>query len=98
VLAANVVAALGRHIPGLSRNLVAIDVLTPDDARERFGVDDAFGGRVTAERLLAGWRERLATPVAGLVICGASADPVGAVSGRSGRLAAKFACKTGGRL
>jgi len=91
LLAAKVVAQLSRHLPGLSRHLVGIEVLTPDEARHGFGADDAFGGAVDAARLLADWRERVRTPMPGLILCGAAADPVGAVSGRGGRMAACFA-------
>ncbi|HTW36834.1 MAG TPA: NAD(P)/FAD-dependent oxidoreductase [Rhizomicrobium sp.] len=91
LLAAKVVAALSRHMPGLSAHLVGVDVLTPDDVRESYDADDAFGGAVDARRLLADWRSRVRTPVPGLILCGAAVDPVGAVSGRGGRVAACFA-------
>jgi phytoene dehydrogenase-like protein len=90
LLAAKVVAALSRHIAGLSGQIVALDVLSPDDARELYGADDASGGPVDATRLLAGWRARVKTPIPGLLLCGAAADPVGAVSGRGGRMAACY--------
>lgn len=86
LLAARVVGALSRHMPGLSTALSAIDIATPDDTDG--GVDDAFGGSVDVRRLLSDWRARVTTPVDGLVLCGAAADPVGAVSGRGGRVAA----------
>lgn len=88
VLAAKVVQALARHMPELNRHLVAAEVSTPDELAARYGAGDAFGGAVDATRLLAGWRARVATPIPGLVLCGAAADPVGAVSGRGGRAAA----------
>ncbi len=90
ILAAKVVSALGRHIPGIGRHLVSVEVLTPEDAHEIYGVDDAFGGAIDVQRLLADWRARVRTPIPGLVLCGACADPVGAVSGRGGRAAASF--------
>lgn len=96
-LAAKVVAALGRHVAGLARHLVAVEVLTPDDVRETYGADDISGGPVSAERLLADWRDRVRTPIPGLLLCGAAADPVGAVSGRGGRVAAAFAFAEGRR-
>ena len=95
VLAANVVAALSRHFPGLARRLVGVEVLTPDEIGEPF--DDAFGGAVDSTRLLADWRARVRTPISGLILCGAAADPVGAVSGRGGRVAAAFAFEERGR-
>jgi len=48
-------------------------------------------------RLLADWRARVETPVKGLILCGAAADPVGAVSGRGGRMAAAYVFETEGR-
>jgi phytoene dehydrogenase-like protein len=90
-LAAKVVGALSRHIPKLAEHLVGVDVMTPDDVRASYGADDAVGGPVDATRLLADWRARVRTPIQGLILCGAAADPVGAVSGRGGRMAAAYA-------
>lgn len=97
VLAAQVVAALGHHFTGLAQYLVAVEVLTPDDARDNYGAEDSSGGAVDARRLLADWRARVATSVPGLVLCGAGADPVAAVSGRGGRVAAAYAFAQGAR-
>jgi phytoene dehydrogenase-like protein len=90
-LAARAAAALESFAPGLARKIVAADVLTPDDIAERYGSEDEFGGLVSVERILSGWRARIATPITGLFLCGASAEPVGAVSGRAGRIAASIA-------
>lgn len=97
VLAAQVVAAFGHHFAGLARHLVAVEVLTPDDARTMYGIEDSSGGAVNAQRLTADWRARVATSVPGLVLCGACADPVGAVSGRGGRVAAAYVFAQGAR-
>jgi phytoene dehydrogenase-like protein len=97
LLAARVIAALSRHMPGLSTHLVSVDVTSPEDARATYGADDAFGGSVNAGRLLADWRARVRTPIPGLILCGAAADPVGAVSGRGGRMAACFAFEQDGK-
>jgi len=97
LLAAKVIAALSRHIPGLGAHLAGVDVLSPEDVRETCGADDAFGGSVDAGRLLADWRARVRTPIPGLILCGAAADPVGAVSGRGGRMAACFAFEQDGK-
>jgi phytoene dehydrogenase-like protein len=96
-LAARVVAALSRHVPGIANHLIAADVVSPDDVLDNYGADDAFGGPVSVERLLGGWRSRVRTPIDGLVLCGPSADPVGAVSGRAGRMAAQFALEAGSK-
>ena len=39
--------------------------------------------------MLSDWRTRLRTPVAGLMLCGAAAEPMPAISGRAGRIAAQ---------
>ncbi|MDE2266719.1 MAG: hypothetical protein KGL29_12515, partial [Alphaproteobacteria bacterium] len=46
---------------------------------------------LTVAHLLAGWRERIATPIDGLLLCGEAAEPVPAVSGRAARIAAGLA-------
>jgi phytoene dehydrogenase-like protein len=90
-LAAKVVMTLGRHVSGIERHVKAAEVLTPDDFTTRYGVDDEFGGQVSVDRILGDWRARICTPIAGLYLCGAAAEPVGAVSARAGRIAAMLA-------
>ncbi|MGD0143550.1 MAG: hypothetical protein ABSC92_10350, partial [Rhizomicrobium sp.] len=90
-LAAKAVAALDRHAPGLARRVVAAEVLTPDDIAARYGVED--GGPVTVKHLLSDWRSRIGTPIKGLFLCGAASEPLGAVSGRAGRIAAALALR-----
>jgi phytoene dehydrogenase-like protein len=41
--------------------------------------------------MLSSWRERIATPVRGLYLCGEGAEPVPALSGRAARIAAAMA-------
>lgn len=86
ILAAKAVTALERFFPGIARHIVAAEVLTPDTLRIRYGPEQ---DRLETSRMLMGWRDLLCTPVKGLFLCGA--DPVGAVSGREGRIAATFA-------
>jgi phytoene dehydrogenase-like protein len=78
-LAARVAGVLDRHFPGLSRNILAAEILTPDhlSPSRRAGVG----------RMLSRWSERTETPLAGLMLCGAGAEPVAAVSGCAARLA-----------
>jgi len=88
--AARIVAALNQCIPGLARHMVAIQVLTPDDLSARFGTEpDDLG----VPRMLADWSSRVRTPISGLYLCGADAEPVPAVSGRAGRIAASLALR-----
>ncbi|MGD0192094.1 MAG: NAD(P)/FAD-dependent oxidoreductase [Rhizomicrobium sp.] len=86
--AVGVLATLNKRIPGLLDRTTGIDVLTPDVLAVRYGT--AFG-RVDAARLLSGWPSRIRTPIDGLFLCGAEAEPVPAVSGRAGRIAASLA-------
>jgi phytoene dehydrogenase-like protein len=97
VLKAKVIAALERHINGLSRHVVTTKVLTPEDLVARTGADGETGGAIDMPRLFAGWQSRICTPVAGLFLCGADAEPVGLISGRAPRIAARFACGNFGK-
>ncbi len=81
-LAENVLSALERRAPGLRADCLAVNVVAPN-APER--------DPLTAAHLLAGWRARIATPIGGLLLCGETAEPVPAVSGRAARLAAGLA-------
>lgn len=78
-LAAWVASVLDRHFPGLSQKIVAAEILTPDELPP--------SGRADVTRMLSRWSERTETPIAGLMLCGAGAEPVAAVSGRAARLA-----------
>ena len=78
-LAARVAGVLDRHFPGLSQRIVAAEILTPDALPP--------GRHASTTRMLSPWSERTQTPIAGLMLCGASAEPVAAVSGRAARLA-----------
>jgi phytoene dehydrogenase-like protein len=82
-LTAKVIGMLDRLSPGLVPDIVAVDVLTPEDLADE---DEAQ----TPERMLGPWRARVNTPIAGLYLCGASVEPVAAVSGRAGRIAASI--------
>lgn len=86
-LTAKVIAMLDRLSPGLVPAIVSTHTVTPDDMAEQ---DDA----ASPERMLASWRERIQTPIAGLFLCGVAAEPVAAASGRGGRIAAAIALET----
>jgi phytoene dehydrogenase-like protein len=85
-LAAKVVAALESHSAGLARHVGAVQVLSPVDIAERTGAREEG---LDDTRLLSDWNTRTMTPIPGLYLCGA--EPVGAVSGRAGRIAASLA-------
>ncbi|HTT98016.1 MAG TPA: NAD(P)/FAD-dependent oxidoreductase [Rhizomicrobium sp.] len=79
-LVERVTAALERHTAHLRARIVGLDVQVPRE-------EEPFSGA----RLASSYRARIATPVEGLFLCGVAAEPVNAVSGRAGRLAAGIA-------
>ncbi len=87
-LVERVILALERHAAGLARHITAAEALTPSDIEYAYGADDELGGAATAARMLAPWASRVKCAIAGLYLCGASAEPLGAISGRAGRIAA----------
>ena len=76
-----VVAILERHAPGLRANLTGLVCVTPKPLRDPLEV----------AQLRASWRARIATPIAGLFLCGEAAEPVPALSCRAARIAAAIA-------
>ncbi|HEY1632921.1 MAG TPA: NAD(P)/FAD-dependent oxidoreductase [Rhizomicrobium sp.] len=81
-LGAKLVSALETHKSGLSKQIAAVEVLSPDDIATRYGYNEETD-------MLADWTTRLMTPIPCLLLCGA--EPVAAVSGRAGRIAAALA-------
>jgi phytoene dehydrogenase-like protein len=78
----NVLAMLERHAPGLKSHILDVNLAAPM-------LGD--GEICDADRLLAPAQSRIATPVAGLYLCGNAAEPVPSLSGRAARLAARTA-------
>lgn len=80
-------ATLERFAPGLKDRVTACHVVTPDqDGKLAEGGVSQFTS--PAARLLASYEARIRTPIAGLYLCGRAAEPVNAMSGRAGRIAA----------
>ena len=79
-LGKRVLAILERHAPALTASVTAMNFAAPR------GCDPP-----TALRMLAGWSERIVTPIGGLYLCGEAAEPVSAISGRAARIAAAIA-------
>ena len=79
-LVERVVAALEPHATHLRERIIGVDV-RPSVEAKGFGV----------ARLLSSYAERVETPIRGLFLCGASAEPMDAISGRAGRIAADIA-------
>jgi phytoene dehydrogenase-like protein len=86
-LETKVIAALNRAAPGLASQVAASETLMQSDISARFGIE---ADRTGIARLTANWRARLATPVAGLMML---EEPVTAISGRAGRIAASIVAK-----
>ncbi len=85
-LLARVQAALARHAPDLARHVTQAQVLTPEEFHTQYGHEDASS---SVMHILADWQTRIRTPLKGLLLCGAAAEPVPSISGRAGRIAAQ---------
>jgi phytoene dehydrogenase-like protein len=72
-----VVRMLEHLSPGLAASITGIGFVPPA-ARDALCLAD----------LIEPWQTRIVTPVRGLYLCGAAAEPVPCVSGRAGRIAA----------
>jgi phytoene dehydrogenase-like protein len=75
-----VTAVLERHTAHLRERIVGLDIQLPQE-------EEPFSGA----RLRSSYQSRIATPIDGLFLCGAAAEPANALSGRAGRLAAGIA-------
>jgi phytoene dehydrogenase-like protein len=75
-----VVATLERHTTHLRARIVGTDTRMPVEDEPESGA-----------RLMAPCAMRIETPIDGLFLCGTSAEPRNAISGRAGRLAAGIA-------
>jgi phytoene dehydrogenase-like protein len=89
------VGVLERHAPGIGRQVVAAQVITPADLEATYGMTGGhiFHGELALDQMftmrpLLGYA-RYVTPIAGLFLCGAGTHPGGFLSGASGRLAAR---------
>jgi phytoene dehydrogenase-like protein len=80
-------ATLERFAPGLKDRVVTHWMMTPDDIAARYA---GHAGELgwPSSRLLASYESRIRTPIAGLYLCGAAAEPVSSLSGRAARFAA----------
>jgi phytoene dehydrogenase-like protein len=99
-----VVSTLEEYAPGLSRSIVAREVLTPLDLERKYGLTGGhiFHGEHALDQLYAmrpvlGWAQH-ATPVRGLYLCGAGTHPGGGLTGRPGANAAKVVLRNLSRL
>ena len=90
-----VVRTLDQYAPGLSKTILAREVLTPLDLERTYGLTGGhiFHGEHALDQLYAmrpvlGWAQH-ATPIRGLYLCGAGTHPGGGVTGRPGANAAR---------
>jgi phytoene dehydrogenase-like protein len=79
-LVERVTAALERHASHLREHIIGLDLRLPHE-------EEPFCG----ERLAMSYEARIHTPIEGLFLCGMAAEPMNAISGRAGRLAAGIA-------
>ncbi len=84
---------LSLYLPDLRQNVVASEVLTPQDLEERFGITGGhlLHGEQGLDQLIVRPTPECAgysTPIEGLFLCGGGSHPGGALPGSSGVLAA----------
>ena len=89
VLEKKILSALEGYAPGLSNRIINRLVITPDDFRARYGTD--YSHMNFYERLLRSYGESVRTEIQGLYLCGLDAEPLTAITGRAGRVAALLA-------
>ncbi len=89
-----VARTLGEFAPGLEDSVEQMQVLTPRDIEDRFGLvgGNIFQGEMAIDQMfpfrpIAHWGD-YTTPVRGLYLCGGGTHPGGGVMGVSGRNAA----------
>ncbi len=80
-LSEKVLAVLERLAPGLRASIVG----------QAFVAPAVSGDPLDAAHITADWRARIVTAIDGLFLCGETAEPVPAVSGRAARIAAAMA-------
>jgi phytoene dehydrogenase-like protein len=84
-----VIGQLEYYAPGIRDRIIDSVVITPADFAAAYGT--RFGVTNPRKRFLRPYEERIRTPIAGLFLCGADADPLEVTTGRAGRLAASLA-------
>lgn len=89
MLSERIASSIDCVIPGFARQVIHAAVTLPDDLTHIEG----GGASAHGTRMLASWDSRIQTPIPGLMICGNDGEPVGAMSGRAGRIAAQMALR-----
>ncbi len=94
-----VMATLEEYAPGISRMVVAKQVLTPLDLEREYSLPEGnvYHGELTLDQILfmrpVAGSSRYATPVLGLFLCGSGTHPGGGIAGGAGFLAAREVLK-----
>jgi phytoene dehydrogenase-like protein len=83
-LVETVVRQLAHQAPGLAASITGVGFVAPEPADALCLAD-----------MVSPWRTRIATPVRGLYLCGAAAEPMPCVSGRAARIAAAMVVADG---
>jgi phytoene dehydrogenase-like protein len=90
-----VVSTLEKFAPGVTSTIEAVDVVTPTDLEERYGISGGqiYHGEPSLDQLFTmrpvlGWAQ-YRTPVEGLFLCGAGTHPGGGITAASGQNAAR---------
>jgi len=97
--AKKVIAAVTAHAPDLAPMVEHVEVLTPRDLEERFGLlgGNIMQGELTPDQLFSfrpiPFYGDYRTPIKGLYLCGAGTHPGGGVMGIAGRNAATVMVK-----
>lgn len=86
LLSRHVASSIDRVIPGFAQEVVHAAVILPDDVAQSEGIEAS----VNSVRLLTSWEKRIQTPIPGLLLCSNDSEPVGAMSGRVGRITAQM--------
>ena len=94
-LTENIIRTLERHAPDIRSQIVALELLTPKDLEQQFGMRGGHWHHAALSfdqffftRPVPG-AAQFTTPVAGLYLCGAGAHPGGGVMGIAGKNAAQ---------
>jgi phytoene dehydrogenase-like protein len=91
--------ALGRYAPGLEDSVEHVEVLTPRDIEDRFGLrgGNIMQGELTPDQLFSfrpiPFYGDYRTPIDGLYLCGAGTHPGGGVMAVPGRNAARVVAR-----
>ena len=97
----NLLSLLERYAPGIRAQVVASELLTPQDLEQQFGMRGGHWhhGELALDQVMMmrpfHGANQYGTPVEGLFLCGAGSHPGGGLMGLAGRNAAREIIKQG---